>query len=191
MKKSNSSLAHKNNIIIELENLEYQVLKQIWDSYMIYDLENYINNHFNIVNSKKDVKLLLICFWSSGKDFEEELKKFENKEDLSSFLNFFATMENTIFSIDKEGWISMDVNTFRFPDYMSDKDIYDYLSLVRKPCFDYGLRIRRITNRECVTYWDKVFNITTSNDDERDVFGFDCNDLTYEEYNKKLRKVMR
>ena len=191
MKNSNARLLQKNIIISEFENLEYQVLKQIWDSYMIVELENYIKTHFSRIDKKTSVKLLLICFETSGKDFEEELKKFKNSEDLRSFLKFFATMENTIFSIGEDGAISMDVNMFKFPSYMTERDIEDYLSFIRKPCFDYGLRIIRRNDKECISYWDKVFNVTTSNDEEIDIFGFDCSNLSYDEYNMRLRKVMR
>lgn len=175
----------------QFENLEYQVLKRIWDCDVIKDLTNYINDHFYRYDSKKSVGRLLFGVYENSKVFEEELKKFENSENLSSFLKFFCAMENTIFSTDMDGEISKDVNTFKVPNYMRDEDIDDYLSFVRKPCFDYGLRIIKINDREFIAYWDKVFNVTTINCEERDIFGFDGSDLNYDEYNKKLRKIMR
>jgi hypothetical protein len=169
-------------------DIERDFLNVTWLEETLKALKFYIEKNFKL-DDKVFIPSLFFCLSECGDSLVEELKKYNCPEDLLEFLVFYGIMERDIFYREVGTDLTKINNIFEFPNFMTQEQIDDYISIIRRPCHEYGLRIRKISDREIITYWDKEFNKDI--EDYKDILGIDRRILEIDEFKKLIKRRMR
>jgi hypothetical protein len=151
-------------------NKEQKILYDYWKGSINKGLSDFIN--FKFFHSEKDLEEILFFLSCINSGIKCELIKPGKKAtELTTILETQRSLESIIFDKAVNNYTEI-VNCFEFPLVFTESDIDYYLNVIRKPCFDYGLRIVRIEPRRIISYWDKTFNVQMADKvSYEDIFG--------------------
>lgn len=122
----------------ELDKLHKKWINKVLDELLIFISENY--------NKSYDEALEILYNYYSW--FNVEVPD----ESLRINIGFIIYFENTVFSTNVDDYRE-ETNIINIPNGLHP----DIINIIRKPLLDDGLIIRKISDNELITYFDKVY----------------------------------
>ena len=122
----------------ELDKLHKKWINKVLDELLIFISENY--------NTSYDEALEILYNYYSW--FNVEVPD----ESLRINIGFIIYFENTVFSTNVDDYRE-ETNIINIPNGLHP----DIINIIRKPLLDDGLIIRKISDNELITYFDKVY----------------------------------
>lgn len=122
----------------ELDKLHKKWINKVLDELLIFISENY--------NKSYDEALEILYNYYSW--FNVEVPN----ESLRINIGFIIYFENTVFSTNVDDYRE-ETNIINIPNGLHP----DIINIIRKPLLDDGLIIRKISDNELITYFDKVY----------------------------------
>lgn len=122
----------------ELDKLHKKWINKVLDELLIFISENY--------NTSYDEALEILYNYYSW--FNVEVPN----ESLRINIGFIIYFENTVFSTNVDDYRE-ETNIINIPNGLHP----DIINIIRKPLLDDGLIIRKISDNELITYFDKVY----------------------------------